>query len=272
MDEHMDEHMDELGFNFEDAIAWFQQDQNHPYVLVRINTHHIAELSAEMGEPLRRCYITDAALQQAMAQHNLPRVDIVRAMLPDAGAVMSGDFGEVLTYFYQAAAELPANAIGPKKWRLKQDRTKPAPKSDVVHFVMPNRPFASAGDSVLCAEVKAKATAGNSTPIADAITDCKKDRTSRLASTLVWLRERAMTTDLGDVDIPLLNRFIDAVDSLPAAKRFRAVAVICDSLLNDELALAPNNADPEFTLVVIGVPELRTTYTAVYAAAINSAV
>lgn len=264
--------MDELGFDFEDAIAWFPQDQDHPYVLVRISAHHVAELSAAIGVPLRRCYITDAALQQAMAQHNLPPVDIVRAMLPDAGAVMSGDFGEVLTYFYQAAAELPANAIGPKKWRLKQDRTKPAPKSDVVHFVMPNRPHASAEDSVLCAEVKAKATAGNSTPIADAITDCKKDRTSRLASTLVWLRERAMTTDLGDVDIPLLNRFIDAVDSPPAAKRFRAVAVICNDLLDNELASAPDNADPEFTLVVIGVPELRTTYTAAYTAAINSVV
>ncbi len=264
--------MDELGFNFEDAIAWFPQDQGHPYVLVRISTHHVAELSAAIGVPLRRCYITDEALQQAMAQHGLQSDDVVRTLLPDAGAVMSGDFGEVLTYFYQAAAELPANALGPKKWRLKQDRTKPAPKSDVVHFVMPNRPHASSEDAILCAEVKAKATAGNSTPIADAITDCKKDRTSRLASTLVWLRERAMTTDLGDVDIPLLDRFIDAVDSPPAAKRFRAVAVICNDLLDNELALAPDNADPEFTLVVIGVPELRTTYMAAYAAATNSAI
>lgn len=264
--------MDDLEFDFENAIAWFSQDQNHPYVLVRISVHHVAELSGAMGVPLRRCYITDATLQQAMAQHGLPPADVVRAMLPDAGAVMSGDFGEVLTYFYQAAAELPANAIGPKKWRLKQDRTKPAPKSDVVHFVMPSRPRASAEDAILCAEVKAKATAGNSAPIADAITDCKKDRTSRLASTLVWLRERAMTTDLGDVDIPLLNRFIDAVDSPPAAKRFRAVAVICNDLLDDELASAPDNTDPAFTLVVIGVPELRTTYMAAYAAAINSEV
>ena len=264
--------MDEIGFNFEDAVAWFSQDQDHPYVLVRISTHHVAELSTAMGVPLRRCYITDAALQQATAQHGLMPVEIVRAMLPDAGAVMSGDFGEVLTYFYQAVAELPANVIGPKKWRLKQDRTKSAPKSDVIHFIMPNRPHASAEDAILCSEVKAKATAGDSTPITDAIKDCKKDRTSRLASTLVWLRERAMTTSLGDVDILLLNRFIDAVDNPPATKRFRAVAVICNTLLDNELDAAPDNVDPEFTLVVIGVPELRTTYMAVYAAAINSVV
>lgn len=264
--------MDELGFNFANAIAWFPHDQDQPYVLVRISPQHVAELSTAMGVPLRRCYITDEALDQASALHGLPRAEVLRNMLPDAGPVMSGDFGEVLTYFYQAAAELPADAIGPKKWRLKQDRTKPAPKSDVVQFVMPNRPQASAADSVLCSEVKSKATAGASTPIANAITDCEKDRTSRLTNTLVWLRERAITTDLGDVDIPLLDRFINAVDYPPAARRFRAVAVICNTLLEDELVSAPANADPEFTLVVIGVPDLHTTYTAVYAAAVNSVV
>lgn len=264
--------MDELGFDFTDALAWFPHEQDHPYVLVRITEQRVAELVATMGVSLRRCYITDVALDQAVAQHGVTRDVVLRSVLPDAGSVMSGDFGEILTYFYQAARELPATAVGAKKWRLKQDRTKPAPKSDVIHFVMPNRPHPSAADVVLCSEVKAKATAGGSTPIAEAIGDCKKDRTSRLSSTLVWLRERAMTTDLGDVDVPLLNRFIDAVDYRPASKRFRAVAVICNALLDDELVAAPADPDPEFTLVVIGVPDLRTTYTAVFAAAIASVV
>lgn len=263
--------MDELGIDFVDAVPWFPHDQEQPYVLVRISAQSVAQLSALIGEPLRRCYISDEDLDAAAQQHGVPRAEIVRSKLPDAGATMSGDFGEVLGYFYQAVRELPSTAIGPKKWRLKQDRTKPAPKSDVVHFVMPNRPHASDADAILCSEVKAKATGAPSTPIASAIVDCKKDRTSRLASTLVWLRERALTTNLGDVDIPLLDRFINAVDSQPVAKRFRAVAVICNGFLNDELAAAPNVADPEFTLVIIGVPNLHATYTAAYAAAQNSA-
>jgi hypothetical protein len=200
--------MDELGFDFANAVAWFQHDQEQPYALVKVSAESVAQIIATMGIPLRRCYITDDALTQAALQHGVPQADVVRAKLPDPGSTMSGDFGEVLVYFYQAAKELPASAIGPKKWRLKQDRTKPAPKSDVVHFVMPNRPNASAADAVLCSEVKAKATAGATAPIAEAITDCRKDRVSRLASTLVWLRERAMTENLGDVDIPLLNRFV----------------------------------------------------------------
>ena len=262
--------MDELGIDFLDAVPWFPHQQEQPFVLVRLNEETVAQLSARIGEPLRRCYITDAELNTAAQRPGVTRADVVQSRLPDAGATMSGDFGEVLGYFYQAARELPSMAIGPKKWRLKQDRTKPAPKSDVVHFVMPNRPHASDTDAILCAEVKAKATNGASTPIKDAIADCKKDRTSRLASTLVWLRERALTTDLGDVDLPLLDRFINAVDSQPVTKRFRAVAVICNGFLNDELAAAPAVPDPEFTLVVIGVPNLHATYTAAYAAAQNS--
>lgn len=262
--------MDELGFDFAEAVAWFPHDQEQPYVIVRISPQTAAQLPAALAVALRRCYITDAALDLAAAQHNIPRSEVLQMFLPDPGAVMSGDFGEVIGYFYQAVRELPADAIGPKKWRLKQDRTQPAPKSDVVHFVMPNRPAASAADTVLCSEVKAKASAGGSTPIPEAIDGCKKDRLSRLTKTLVWLRERAMTTDLGDVDVGLLNRFIDAVDSPPATRRFRAVAVICDDLIENELASAPTEGDPEFTLVVIGVPNLRATYGAAFQAAVDS--
>lgn len=114
---------------------------------------------------------------------------------------MSGDFGEILVYLYQAAKEHPVEAIGPKKWRLKQDRTKPSPHSDVVHYVLPSWPTPSAQDVILCAEVKTKATAGKTAPIKEAIEGCENDRTGRLARTLVWLRERALTEDLGDIEL-----------------------------------------------------------------------
>lgn len=262
--------MDDLGFDFADAAPWFAHAQDQPYVLIRVTPESLALLAQRIGEPLRRCYITDAELDTAALRHKIPRAEIVASRLPDPGSTMSGDFGEVLGYFYQSIQALPAAAIGPKKWRLKQDRTKPAPKSDVVHFIMPNRPNSSEQDAILCSEVKAKAVRGDTKPIESAITDCKKDRTSRLASTLVWLRERAMTTDLGDVDIPMLNRFIDAIDHAPIVKHYRAVAVVCNALVEDELLTAPAVADPEFTLVVIAVPDLKTTYTAAFAAALAS--
>lgn len=259
--------MDDLGFNFGNAVPWFPHEQEEPYVLVRMTTQHVRLLEAAMAQTLRRCYITDEMLQAAADRHGLTLSDVLAGKLPDAGATMAGDFGEVLGYIYQSAMEHPGYAIGPKKWRLKQDRTKPAPKSDVVHFIMPERPAASAADEILCAEVKVKSTKAASNPIRSAIEDCTKDRVSRLASTLVWLRERAMTEDLGDIDIPLLNRFINAVDHPPTAQRFRAVAVICDNLLTAELPNAPATASNDYTLVVISVPNLHTTYNAAFEAA-----
>ncbi|WP_024777090.1 Hachiman antiphage defense system protein HamA [Pseudomonas corrugata] len=262
--------MDDLQFNFGNAVPWFPHVHDQPYVLVRMSAQHVAHLQTVMAEPLRRCYITDDLLHTAAARHGLTLADVLAGKLPDAGSTMAGDFGEILGYFYQSTKEFPTEAIGPKKWRLKQDRTKPAPKSDVIHFLMPNRPHASADDVVLCSEVKVKSTSASSDPIGSAIRDCEKDRVSRLASTLVWLRERAMTEDLGDVDITLLNRFINAVDSPAATKRYRAVAVICESFLTSELTAAPTTASDEFTLVVISVPDLYTTYNAVFEAARGS--
>lgn len=258
--------MDELGFDFNNSIGWFQYEQEYPYLFVRLTTAQVEQIKTEMISPLRRCYITDELLNSSADLSGLSEAEVLASKLPDTGATMAGDFGEILCYFYQSTKELPPQAIGVKKWRLKQDRTKPAPKSDVVHFLMPNRPIPSGEDAILCAEVKLKSTNGYSTPIASAIEDCTKDRTSRLAQTLVWLRERAITESLGDVDIQLLNRFINLVDNPPVSKRYRAVAVICESLVDQELNFAPNTPSPDFTLLIIAVPNLKQTYEDVFAA------
>jgi hypothetical protein len=266
--------MDELGFDFNNAIPWFLRQQEHPYELVRMTSEQVDELITNTAVAVRRCYITDQMLTKASSQSGLSKAEILASRLPDPGSTMAGDFGEILGYFYQSTKELPKNAIGAKKWRLKQDRNKPAPKSDVVHFLMPNRPHPSEEDALLCAEVKVKSTNGASTPIASAIDDSAKDQTSRLATTLVWLRERAMTEpeQLGDVDIPLLNRFIDLVDYPPIARRFHAIAVICESLAEQELTTAPDTSDANFTLLVIVIPDLKQTYESMFSSLNNTLV
>ena len=220
-----------------------------------------------LGLAVRRCYVSDAIINERSQATGVSKAEIIAAKLPDPGSTMAGDFGEILVYFYQGTKELPGAALGPKKWRLKQDRTKPAPHSDVVHFVLPSWPKASANDILVCSEVKTKSTDGDSKPIQSAITDSEKDRTSRLARTLVWLRERALFEPLGDVEIGHLDRFINATDYPPAAKRFRAVAIVCKSLVDEELKHAPNTASPDFTVVVISVPDLKNIYSAVFDAA-----
>jgi hypothetical protein len=261
----------DLGFDFAQAAPWFPHAQDVPYVLVRVSEEHAKAWADALGVAVRRCYVSDAIIEERAKATGTAKAEIIAARLPDAGATMAGDFGEILVYFYQAARELPARALGPKKWRLKQDRTKPAPHSDVVHFVLPSWPTPSENDLLLCSEVKTKSTNGQSTPIKAAIEDSAKDRTSRLARTLVWLRERALLEPLGDVELAHLDRFINTTEHPAATKRFRAVAVVCSSLVSDELKDAPSVAAPDYTVVVISVPDLHQIYTSVFDAAQRAA-
>lgn len=259
--------MRDLGVDIAAIAPWFADEHQSPYVLVRVPDEHVAAWADVLGVPVRRCYIDDALLDERARGTGRAKSELVAAKLPDRGSTMAGDFGEILVFLYHAAAEPGVELIGPKKWRLKQDRTKPAPYSDVVHFVLPSWPQSSTDDRILCSEVKTKSTDGESTPISSAIADCEKDRTSRLAKTLVWLKERALHEDLGTTTLAHLERFTKATDHPEAQKQFRAVAVVCASLVDAELADAPDEEPTDHTVVVIAVPNLKQRYEEVFDAA-----
>ncbi len=256
--------MRDLGVDIGAIAPWFADDHQSPYVLVRVSDEHTAAWADVLGVPVRQCYIDDTLLDERAQTTGRPKSELVAAKLPDRGSTMAGDFGEILVFLYHAAVEPDVALIGPKKWRLKQDRTKPAPYSDVVHFVLPHWPQSSTDDRILCSEVKTKSTAGNSTPISSAVADCEKDRTSRLAKTLVWLKERALHEELGTTTIAHLERFTKATDHPEARKQFRAVAVICAGLVDNELADAPDEQPADHTVVVIAVPNLKQRYEEVF--------
>ena len=264
--------MNDLGLNLECVRTWFPHEQDSPYVLVRVSDDHAQGLSDAIGIAVRRCYITDPLLVDGRTRPNVSEYKIIAAKLPDPGATMAGDFGEILVYLYQGTREHATTPIGATKWRLKHDRTKSAPYSDVIHFVLPTWPDPSAEDVILCAEVKTKSTASGFRPIPAAIAGILKDRTSRLAKTLVWLRERALTEDLGDVQLEHLERFLNATDHPAPQRRFCAVAVVSADLVEAELAAAPVEAPTTYTVAVIAVPQLRAVYTSVFAAASHATV
>lgn len=195
----------------------------------------------------------------------MPKSDLVRLKLPDPGSTMSGDFGEMLTSVMQAALLHPESIIDPKKWRYKQDRTKPAPKSDVVQFHLPSWPVSSEQDRLSCAEVKTKATSRKSTPVEDAIEDSKKDQRGRLATTLPWLRERSIFYDEIEI-VAQINRFIHA-DAHPQAEySYQAVAVISEDLVAQEVVGITAETLAGANLIVVSVPQLKETYSAVFEA------
>ena len=258
--------MEDLGFDIANALEWFANERQIPYIFERVSDESAAAISGRITDAVRRCYISDESIEERVASLGVSRAEILESKLPNPGSTMAGDFGEILIYFYHAARLHPNVAFGPKKWRLKQDRTKPAPHSDVVHFLLPEWPTPTNQDVVVCSEVKVKSTPGAWQPIPVAIAGCQLDRVSRLTRTLVWLRERALTENLGSVQLDHLNRFINAVDYPPAARRFFAVAVICASLVDGELATIPAQASPDFSLVIVSVPNLRQLYGSVYEA------
>lgn len=260
--------MNNLGLDLDQVRQWFPHTKDNPYVLVRVSDEHSQALRTILGAPVRRCYISDRLLAKSSAENSVPQSEVIASKLPDAGPTMAGDFGEILVYLYQGTRQ--PRALGVTKWRLKEDRRKPAPHSDVVHLVLPSWPHSSAGDAILCAEVKTKSTTSTFDPIASAMADALKDRTGRLARTLVWLRERALIEDLGDVRRKHIDRFLKATEHPTFEKRFRAVAVISAELVTAELQKIPLHKSTEFTLIVVSVPQLGTVYTTVFAAALQA--
>ncbi len=258
--------MKELGLDLIEVRAFFEEIQATPMIQVKIEPERAEAWTQLLGVPVRRCYISDGRLADLVEQDGHAHKTILEALLPDKGSVMAGDYGEIITALYLAACAYPAETHEPKMWRLKSRRTKPSEGSDVVQFQLPHWPESSSDDRITCAEVKTKSTNGQSTPVQSAIQHSRKDRENRLAKTLVWLRERAILGDLDTVALDHLDRFIKATDHPPAAREFRAVAVISTELVDDELLgvdeILPD--EDECTLIVISIPDLKANYESLF--------
>lgn len=256
--------MRDLGLNPDSFVSVVTSSQLSSYVLIRMSAGFATELSPELGIAFRRCYVTDAAMNQRATETGATIREIVEAKLPGRGSVMAGDFGEILTSLVQAVEDHQSELLDPRKWRLKNDRTKAAPRSDVVQFVLPEWPDASVDDRLICSEVKTKSTSHKKSPILQAIADSEKDSDGRLIKTLAWLRERALDTGLETVSVGQLERFINAVDYPAAIHDFRAVAVVCADLIESELKDIELPDLGDRALMVLVVPDLKGTYESVY--------
>lgn len=257
--------MKELGLDLAEVSTFFIEQHDDPFVLVKVEASRTDEWTQLLGVPARRCYIADERLQAIVDAQGHTHQVVVETKIPSKGSVMAGDYGEIMTALYLASRAHPEETLEPKMWSLKGDRTKASQGSDVVQLHLPDWPDASTNDRVMCAEVKTKSTNTKATPIADALADSTKDRESRLAKTLTWIRERAILGDTTTVRVEHLNRFIKGDENPPAKFEFRAVAVISSELVADatsadvfaDLELPPQDV---CTLIVISVPDLKNNY------------
>ena len=248
----------------EDVRSWFQEYEK-PDDCVDVRAHILAEakighLETFMISRIPSCYISEGGLVEQMSKTGLSAPDILKNKLPDTGAVMAGDFGEVLTLFY-LGSERPEIIQKVMKWRFKQDRTKAAPHSDVVILHRSDLQKASTNDFVICAEAKLKSTKSTFSPIEKSIEGYNLDKTGRLARTLVWLKEKEI--EYGDAkSVAYITRFSDDLLDTAFNKYYRAVVIIDREYIDEELDKLldlPAQSD-EFEIIVLGISDLKALY------------
>ena len=263
--------MNDLGIEPEDFRKVFPSSEEEEYLLIKISRAHAKNFAYDLRKAIRRCYITDERLIECADREDVCRAEVVKSKLPDRGSTMAGDFGEILTSLYQICHEYPTKILDPWKLRLKGDRTKPAPYSDVVQFVLPRWPESSSDDRIICSEVKTKSTKGSSKPIVEAIKDSKKDSERRLPKTIAWLEEKSLDPGIDSVSRKQIKRFGENMIEYPEVNReFNAVAVICSSLVDDEIVDMDAALDKGTKLIIISVPDLKKNYEAVYEAVLKA--
>jgi hypothetical protein len=254
-----------------EIIQYFErEDEDRGCCVLRLKKKERESFLSKLPSTYRNCYITDKKVEELFLRLKQTKTakEIIESTLPDKGNIMSGEFGEITTYYILKEEYRPLKLLGPKKWRWKVDRNKPIQYSDVILFYRNKKP--SADDLLVVAETKAKATASKDNPILDAINGIKKDHISRLAKTLVWLKERYTVTEPNSDKIKFIERFINSQQEEYGqyTKHFKAVAVIDASFLDNELSEEidkPPQIGHDLEIIVISINSLKQAYETTYA-------
>lgn len=242
-------------------------DEQGEFIILKLKPDEIDEFLDKLPIEYRKCYITDEQLVASVRDLNMYYSDILKDhYLPDPGNVMSGEFGEILSYFLLKERYLPENELdGPKKWRWKDDRNHAIQKTDIILFEYGTNP--SSNDLLVSAEVKSKATKNNSyDPIKNAVAGAHDDFVSRLSTSLAWLKSRYVKERNGE-QVARVERFLDPVTHGTYHKHFKAVVVIDDALLADEIARDRDllaEFDAHFEILLVSIQGLKTAYEQTY--------
>jgi hypothetical protein len=207
--------------------------------------------------PFREAYISDVALNKRIKLFGGNRADEIMELLPDPGDVMSGDFGEILTFYLACQIWSPNVNVCPMKWRFKDKKKAPSHYTDIILFELADLKNPSSNDALFTYEVKTRSTKlGNKTykkhtkksfvtykdgkdecTILEAVFDANKDAIERAAETIPYLKIRCKDLKLVDL-YNQINRF-----SNPCVTTYRkehnAVAIIDTSTIKEQIARIP---------------------------------
>lgn len=247
----------------------FDYDNSTGSHVYRLN--NVDKFLSAITVPFRKCYITDKELEDKSVKSKISKKEMLeKTILPDKGNIRSGDFGEIfgrfliLSYYKGKGYVL----FSPKKWLWKEDRNKPSSGTDVVAFYCPDPENSSVEDFIVSLESKMEATPSTTNRIQDAIDGAKRDKLSRLAKTLVWMKEKY--TRNGDPDnTKLVERYLTPVEGKTFNKIFKALAILDTKYLDDEISEPLENTE-KIIVIIATMENLKSIYEATYKNVIGS--
>lgn len=207
--------------------------------------------------PFREAYIANDDVDRISNDFSKTREDVIQRRLPEKGKVMSGDFGEILTFYLASQIWSPSANVLPMKWRFKDKKTAASNYTDIMLFELKDESNPSVDDALYTYEVKTRATNLPSEvypthkkkafvtykdgklecTFIEAVVDANKDAVERAAETIPYLLTRC--EDLGLTELHAkINRFSNPVNKT-YRKEYNAVAVIDSSTLSEQMNRLP---------------------------------
>jgi hypothetical protein len=242
-------------------LDYFDYDRSTGFHIYTLKNEDVKKFLSDITVPFRNCYIIDAELDERALENKISKADFLeKHVLPDVGNIKSGDFGEMVSWYFVTAhySNKGLDLISPKKWLWKEDRNKATPYTDVVAFYFPDTNKPSANDFIVSVESKMKATPRKAHRVQDAIDGANKDKLSRLTKTLLWLETKY--SRIGDMENKkVVQRYLDPVKNGTYEKIFKAIAIIDKSLSGFEMSEPVTKGD-NIKILLIVITNLKDIY------------
>lgn len=244
-----------------DVLIHFDATSTATYTLYKLKKTERVTLLGKFPQNFRQCYITDDILDELSKKMKITKAEYLeKYILPDKPNIVSGDFGEILS-FWAIKDKYLANGIkldGPRKWQFKMDRNKAVMGADAVLFHRSDPTKPSKKDILVSIESKMKSVKSKADRIQDAIDGAEDDKKTRMAKTLIWLEE--LHAKDGDLDsVNFVKRFNDPVTHGDFIKDFNAITILDSTLETEETGKTFTNSQ-NVTVIVFSVDDLKKAY------------
>ena len=239
-------------------------------VLYKFDASQSADFIQEMMIPMRDMFASEEKIKCEMEKYEKGREEIIREHLPTKESIMSGDFGEALSYYVALEYFAKDANVAPKKLRFKGDPNSPLPKTDILLFEIKDREHPSPADIMYAIEVKTRKDSPSlvkkESSIKSAVEGAETDRISRAAKTITYLIKRIKDTGEPKELLDGVERFKDAFNK-PYDKKYHAIAIVEEKFLARHIAHIEEKLPekhPDIAVFSLPIADLEKMYNAFY--------